>query len=86
MKTPLNCQNYINGQWLDAATENTLNSHNPADKSEIVATFPRSQADDVDRAVAAARQAYCTWRKVPAPARAEYIFRVENYYSSTKKN
>lgn len=74
--SPSLCQNYINGQWLNAATETTLNSHNPANKSEIVATFPRSQADDTDRAVTAARQAYGSWRKVPAPARAEYIFRV----------
>ncbi|MBD2503749.1 aldehyde dehydrogenase family protein [Anabaena azotica] len=74
--TSLNCQNYINGEWLNAAAETVLNSHNPANKHEVVATFPRSQFDDVDRAVAAARQAYKSWRKVPAPARAEYIFRV----------
>lgn len=74
--TPLNCQNYINGEWINAAAETVLNSNNPADKHEVVATFPRSQADDIDRAVAAAREAYKSWRKVPAPARAEYIFRV----------
>ncbi|HEY9803388.1 MAG TPA: aldehyde dehydrogenase family protein [Leptolyngbyaceae cyanobacterium] len=74
--TSLNCQNYINGEWLNATAETVLNSHNPANKHEVVATFPRSQFDDVDRAVAAARQAYKSWRKVPAPARAEYIFRV----------
>jgi alpha-ketoglutaric semialdehyde dehydrogenase len=76
MITPLKSQNYINGQWLDATGENILASHNPAKKTEVVATFPRSQAEDVDRAVAAARQAYRRWRQVPAPARAEYIFRV----------
>ncbi|MCC5637346.1 aldehyde dehydrogenase family protein [Nostoc sp. CHAB 5844] len=72
----LTCRNYIDGQWLDAATGNTLESRNPALVSEVVATFPRSQAADVEKAVAAARQAYNSWRKVPAPARAEYIFRV----------
>ncbi|MEA5568147.1 aldehyde dehydrogenase family protein [Anabaena sp. UHCC 0399] len=76
MITPLKSQNYINGQWLDATGENILASHNPANKTEVVATFPRSQAEDVDLAVAAARQAYRRWRQVPAPARAEYIFRV----------
>ncbi|TVP67924.1 MAG: aldehyde dehydrogenase family protein [Nodularia sp. (in: Bacteria)] len=76
MKTPLTCRNYIDGQWLNAATGNILESRNPAVVSEIVATFPRSQGDDINIAVAAARQAYRSWRQVPAPARAEYVFRV----------
>ncbi|AFY43226.1 aldehyde dehydrogenase family protein [Nostoc sp. PCC 7107] len=74
--TLLTCRNYINGQWVDATTRNVLESYNPALVSEVVATFPRSQTEDVDKAVDAARQAYSSWRKVPAPARAEYIFRV----------
>ncbi|BAY79485.1 aldehyde dehydrogenase (plasmid) [Nostoc linckia NIES-25] len=76
MITPLSCRNFIDGQWLTAVGEATLESRNPADRNELVATFPRSQAKDVDTAVAAARKAYQTWRQVPAPARAEYIFRV----------
>ncbi|QLE52550.1 aldehyde dehydrogenase family protein [Nostoc sp. C057] len=76
MTTPLSCRNYIDGQWLNAIGEGTLESRNPADKTEIVATFVRSQVNDVDTAVAAARKAYRSWRTVPAPARAEYIFRV----------
>jgi alpha-ketoglutaric semialdehyde dehydrogenase len=73
MKT---CRNYINGQWVNAVGGTTLESRNPALTNEVVATFPRSQAEDVDTAVVAARQAYNSWRKVPAPARAEYIFLV----------
>ncbi|MDZ7957350.1 MAG: aldehyde dehydrogenase family protein [Aulosira sp. DedQUE10] len=76
MTTALSCRNYINGEWLSALGEATLESRNPADKNEVVATFPRSVADDVNKAVVAARQAYRSWRQVPAPARAEYIFRV----------
>ncbi|ALF53172.1 aldehyde dehydrogenase [Nostoc piscinale CENA21] len=76
MMTLLTCRNYINGQWVDATTGNILESYNPALVSEVVATFPRSHTEDVDKAVATARQAYSSWRKVPAPARAEYIFRV----------
>ncbi|MBD2594247.1 aldehyde dehydrogenase family protein [Nostoc spongiaeforme FACHB-130] len=76
MMTLLTCRNYINGHWVDATTGNFLESYNPALVSEVVATFPRSHTEDVDKAVAAAREAYRSWRKVPAPARAEYIFRV----------
>ncbi|MBD2776477.1 aldehyde dehydrogenase family protein [Iningainema tapete] len=76
MTIPLTCQNYIAGEWLSAVSAETLPSSNPANSREIVATFPRSATADVDAAIAAARQAYRTWRLVPAPARAEYIFRV----------
>jgi len=76
MTTPLTCRNYIDGQWLSAARGATLESRNPALYTEVIATFPRSTAADIDTAVAAARKAYRTWRLVPAPARAEYIQRV----------
>ncbi|WP_414565883.1 MULTISPECIES: aldehyde dehydrogenase family protein [unclassified Anabaena] len=76
MKTPLTCLNYINGQWVNASGGSSLASRNPAVTDEVVATFPRSQAVDVDTAVVAARQAYRSWRQVPAPARAEYVFRI----------
>jgi len=70
----LTCCNYIDGQWLSA--RETIESRNPTNNNEVVATFPRSDSADVDVAVASARKAYRSWRQVPAPARAEYIFRV----------
>ncbi|PMB24907.1 aldehyde dehydrogenase family protein [Fischerella thermalis] len=76
MSTPQTCRNYINGQWLSAVAGATLESRNPANKREVIATFPRSTGTDVEAAVVAARQAYQIWRLVPAPARAEYIFKV----------
>ena len=76
MTTPLTCQNYIDGHWLSAQSGATLESRNPADWRSLVATFPRSLAADVDAAVVAARRAYLSWRLVPAPARAELIYRV----------
>ena len=37
--------------------------------------FPRSAAEDVDRAVEAAKEAFASWRLVPAPKRGEILFR-----------
>lgn len=74
--TPLTCLNYIDGEWLPAQSAITLESRNPADWRELVATFPRSGAADVNAAVEAARRAYRTWRLVPAPARAEFVHRI----------
>ncbi|OKH46482.1 aldehyde dehydrogenase [Calothrix sp. HK-06] len=75
MAATFTCRNFINGKWLDH-TDNRLQSINPASKNEIVATFPRSTNEDVNSSVMAARNAYKNWRLVPAPARAEYVFKV----------
>ncbi|MBD1937424.1 aldehyde dehydrogenase family protein [Microcoleus sp. FACHB-68] len=70
------CLNYIDGQWMPAQSEATLESRNPANWHELVATFPHSNSADADKAVQAARSAYQTWRLVPAPTRADFIYRV----------
>jgi len=67
-------QNYIGGEWVDAVSGETFESVSPAD-GETLGVFPRSGAEDVDRAVAAAKEAYEEWRLVPAPRRGEILFR-----------
>jgi alpha-ketoglutaric semialdehyde dehydrogenase len=67
-------RNFIGGQWVDAAGGETFESMSPA-TGEVLGTFPKSTAEDVDRAVAAAKEAYEEWRLVPAPKRGEILFR-----------
>jgi alpha-ketoglutaric semialdehyde dehydrogenase len=67
-------QNFIGGEWVDAASGETFESTSPAD-GEAIGVFPKSGAEDVDRAVAAAKEAYEDWRLVPAPKRGEVLFR-----------
>ena len=67
-------ENFIGGEWVDAASGETFESRSPA-TGELIGVFPRSGAEDVDRAVAAAREAYEEWRLVPAPARGEILYR-----------
>jgi aldehyde dehydrogenase (NAD+) len=52
----------------------TFESLNPS-TGEVIESFPRSGADDVDRAVATARAAWEDWRLVPAPERGNILFR-----------
>jgi aldehyde dehydrogenase (NAD+) len=52
----------------------TFDSFNPA-TGERIETFPRSGAAEVDRAVATAREAWESWRLVPAPERGNILFR-----------
>ena len=67
-------QNYIGGEWVDAASGETFESINPAN-GETIGVFPRSTAADVDRAVEAGRDAWEDWRLVPAPKRGEILYR-----------
>jgi alpha-ketoglutaric semialdehyde dehydrogenase len=67
-------KNYIGGDWVDAASSETFDSTSPAD-GELLGTFPKSGAEDVDCAVEAAKSAYEDWRLVPAPKRGEILFR-----------
>ncbi len=76
-------QNYIGGEWVDAASGETFESHNPA-TGELIGVFPKSAIEDVDRAVEAAKDAYESWRLVPAPKRAEILFRVGQRFIDRK--
>jgi acyl-CoA reductase-like NAD-dependent aldehyde dehydrogenase len=67
-------RNFIGGEWVDAASGETFESLSPA-TGEVLGVFPRSSAEDVDRAVAAAKEAFEEWRLVPAPKRGDVLFR-----------
>ena len=76
--------NYIGGEWVDSASGETFESFNPA-SGDTIGTFPRSTAEDVDRAVAAAKAAYEDWRLVPAPKRGEILYRFANLLMEEKE-
>src|ERR671910_2534814 len=76
-------QNYIDGEWVDAASGDTFESTSPAN-GEAIGTFPKSSAEDVDRAVEAAKAAYEDWRLVPAPKRGEILFRFAQLVTDAK--
>lgn len=76
--------NYIGGEWVDAAGGETFDSTSPA-TGDTLGTFPRSGAEDVDRAVEAAAVAYEDWRLVPAPRRGEILFRFAQLVTEHKQ-
>jgi acyl-CoA reductase-like NAD-dependent aldehyde dehydrogenase len=78
-------QNYIDGEWVDAASGETFESTSPAN-GDAIGVFPRSSAEDVNRAVAAAKSAYEDWRLVPAPRRGELLFRFAHLLSEQKED
>src|SRR5882757_1063036 len=47
----------IDGNWVEAASGKTFESHNPA-TGELLATVAEGDAEDINRAVGAARRAF----------------------------
>src|ERR1043166_7520200 len=74
--TPKAYPNYINGEWVASRSGEWFENVNPADTRDCVGRFPLSTAEDINRAVEAARNAADKWRRLPAPRRAEILFRL----------
>src|SRR5579871_2567312 len=68
-------KNFIDGEWVDSSTGETFEDRNPADTRDVVGVFQKSAKADVDAAVDAAKRAFRKWRLVPAPRRAEIVYR-----------
>ena len=75
-------KNLIGGEWVGARAGATFETRNPADTSETVATYQKSDADDTREAIAAAKAAQPAWAAVPAPKRGEILYRAANILES----
>ena len=63
---------YINGAWVDPAGSGSIDVVNPATE-EVTGTIPEGTAEDVDRAVAAARAAFDSWSQTSVDERIKYL-------------
>jgi malonate-semialdehyde dehydrogenase (acetylating)/methylmalonate-semialdehyde dehydrogenase len=68
--------NYVNGEWRESNAATYLNVPNPA-TNEVIATVPLSPAEEVDEAARLALAAFPAWRRTPAPARIQHLFKLK---------
>src|SRR5215470_16734065 len=70
-------QMYINGEWVASNSSKTFPVYDPASE-EILAQVPDADADDVNRAVAAAKAAFeeGPWSSTTAQERGRVLFRL----------
>jgi diketogulonate reductase-like aldo/keto reductase len=75
--SPRQFQMYIDGQFVDAASGDTITRNSPG-HGVPVSTWPRAGVDDTERAIGAARRAFDTgpWSKLGAAERAKVLFKV----------
>ena len=77
--------NLIDGEWVPSVSGKLFENRNPANTSDLVGLFQQSDAADAARAIDAAHRAYERWRLVPAPRRAEILFRVAQLLAERKE-
>ena len=77
---------YIDGQWVDSASGRRFESHNPY-TGKPWALIPRGNAEDVDRAVRAARKAFTTgdWPKFTPSKRGALLTRLGDLIADKAK-
>ena len=68
-------QNFIGGEWVDAAGGETMEVLNPA-TGETIAEVPDASAEDVDRAVQSAKQALPEWLETTPAERATMLLKL----------
>src|SRR5437868_15508051 len=70
-------QNYINGEWVDSQAHENLDVNDPA-LEEVIARVPDAKAEDVNRAVAAAKSAFedGPWPQTTPQERGRVLFRL----------
>ncbi|MEU8624254.1 aldehyde dehydrogenase family protein [Streptomyces sp. NPDC048669] len=66
---------FIDGEFTEAADGKVFKTLSPSSE-EVLSEVARAGAEDVDRAVKAARRAFEKWSALPGSERAKYLFRI----------
>ena len=69
-------KNFIGGKWVEATSEKSESVYNPA-TGEVIAEVPVSNEEDLNQAIATAREAFESWKEVPVPKRARILFKYQ---------
>jgi acyl-CoA reductase-like NAD-dependent aldehyde dehydrogenase len=75
LRTPIRHQLFIDGKFVDAASGETLATLNPHDNSTIADVAMAGRAD-IDRAVAAAQNAFPKWSRLAAADRGRILLKL----------
>ena len=77
-------QNFVNGDWIDSASSETLPVFDPA-TGKIITRVPLSTAEEVRAAVSQAQAAFSSWRDVPVMERAQVMYRMQALLTKHKE-
>lgn len=66
----------INGEFIDSTTSHWQDIVNPATQ-EVLGQVPFATAEEVNAAIAAAQQAFASWRETPIQARMRIMLKLQ---------
>ena len=78
--------NFIGGGWVAPAKGNYHDDRNPARPSDLIANVPLSTREDVDQAVAAAKEAFPDWKRMSAVNRGKMLIRASRLLDERKED
>ncbi|WP_343209897.1 CoA-acylating methylmalonate-semialdehyde dehydrogenase [Anaerolentibacter hominis] len=84
MAEPRILKNYINGEWVESKATQFEDVINPATK-EVICRCPLSTREELDYAAEAAQKAFESWKKVPIPRRARFMFRLSQLLEENRE-
>lgn len=67
----------IDGEWRQSQSREAIDVTDPATQA-VIARAPKATPEEIEAAVASARQAFLAWREVPAPERARLMLRYQH--------
>ncbi|MEP2668425.1 MAG: aldehyde dehydrogenase [Cyclobacteriaceae bacterium] len=67
--------NYINGELIPPASAQWLDNYNPAE-GKVYSHIPDSDTKDIEEAVAAAKNAFPSWSKMPLAERSDILLKI----------
>jgi malonate-semialdehyde dehydrogenase (acetylating)/methylmalonate-semialdehyde dehydrogenase len=65
---------FVNGQWLESKTGKYMDIMNPS-KGEVIAKTPCCTQDEVNAAIAAAKEAFPVWSATPVMKRVQVLYK-----------
>ena len=74
---------YINGSWIRSSSRRTFDNLNPA-TGKLFGKYQAGNAKDVKKAVQSASTSLKSWKKTPAPMRAQILFETSRLLRKNK--
>lgn len=78
-------QQYINGEWIDSDSNETIEVINPATE-EVIGKVAKGNANDVEKAVEAANNVYLEFRHSSVKERKELLVKIVEEYKNRKQD
>merc|ERR1719278_70454 len=84
-RVPPTTQNVIGGQWVESKTDRWIDVPNPA-TNQVVTRVPHSTTDEMNEAVASAKEAFKTWSKTTPLTRQQILLKYQQLIKENIKD